>query len=300
MICGSPVCVSGALTGGPSNYLRWTYSRCSACGFLFLNPVCSEEQLQIFYAREYNPPGQVFNSFRDCPSFRRFEAWLRLRKILKELGDASKGSRWLEVGCGYGSFLEVCKEKGIDIIGQDLSEEALRTCRTRGLGIVNALSDGTPNGFDVVFSAHTLEHIPRGSTFLARIYDCMQPKGQLILVTPNGASLNSFLHRRRWRWWCLPDHCSLYTPVSIRIILECAGFSDIRVFTTETELELNTLWQLCFAKVFRRFTRTRQATESVQNWGGAVCSLIGFPVTRLLARLRRANELLVFATRPQG
>ncbi len=120
VICGSPVCVSSVLAGGTCNYHRWTYSRCSACGFLFLNPLCSEEELQTFYSHEYNPSGEVFNSFRDRPGFRQFEARLRLRKILNELGAASKRLRWLEVGCGYGNFLEVCKKEGIDIIGQDL------------------------------------------------------------------------------------------------------------------------------------------------------------------------------------
>ncbi len=182
-------------------------------------------------------------------------------------------------------------------MGKTFSEEALRTCHTKGLCVVNALSDAPPKGFDVVFSAHTIEHIPRGSTFLERIYDYLQPNGKLVLVTPNAVSLNSKLHRRRWRWWCLPDHCSLYTPMSVKIILEFAGFTDIRIFTSETELELDTLWQLCFAKVFRRLTRTRAGMESVQNWGGAVCSLISFPVTWPLARLMRANELFVFATK---
>ncbi len=95
-----------------------------------------------------------------------------LRRVAAEVGRCESV---LDAGCGDGYLLEALQEKGDRIAGVDLSLTALRRARERLGGeaqLTQAFLEALPfgdNAFDVVVSAHTLEHVKRLSEAVAEL-----------------------------------------------------------------------------------------------------------------------------------
>lgn len=79
------------------------------------------------------------------------------------------------------------------------------------------LADGEA---DAVLSTETLEHVPEPRTFLAEAARCVRPGGQLVLTVPFAA-----------RWHYVPHDYWRYTPASLKLLLEEAGFEDVVVWS---------------------------------------------------------------------
>ena len=73
----------------------------------------------------------------------------RLYKLL----DLRKGDRLLDVGCGPGRHSQIFFEKGIDVLGIDISEEFIRLAKKDSLGASFERQDALKMEFDAEFDA---------------------------------------------------------------------------------------------------------------------------------------------------
>jgi SAM-dependent methyltransferase len=87
----------------------------------------------------------------------------------------------LDFGCGLGqNIMNMPNAQGYDI-----SEFGIEFCRKKGINATNDL-DSIPNeAFDVVFSAHVLEHHPHPKTMLEDINKKLKKGKTLVLVIPH-------------------------------------------------------------------------------------------------------------------
>jgi SAM-dependent methyltransferase len=101
-----------------------------------------------------------------------------------------RAGRALDLGCGGGQHAELFARHYDEVLGVDLSAPMLELGRTRrphanvryehrDLLDLTPAEDGT---FDLVFSAHTLHHVPDLRQALPRIRELVRPGGQAILV----------------------------------------------------------------------------------------------------------------------
>ncbi|RJO60629.1 class I SAM-dependent methyltransferase [candidate division WS5 bacterium] len=96
--------------------------------------------------------------------------------------------RILDAGCGTGRILESCKE--YNACGIDLSDEAIKFCKTRSLGnIIQSTICDIPfqnNSFDVVISLDVLYHanVNNDLTALNEFYRVTNKDGIVILNLP--------------------------------------------------------------------------------------------------------------------
>ncbi len=72
---------------------------------------------------------------------------------------------------------------------------------------------------DVVLTTETLEHVLEPAVFLAEARRVLRDGGRIILTVPFSA-----------RWHYVPHDYWRYTPSSLRILLERAGFDDVVVY----------------------------------------------------------------------
>ncbi|HIJ74197.1 MAG TPA: class I SAM-dependent methyltransferase, partial [Candidatus Hydrogenedentes bacterium] len=95
----------------------------------------------------------------------------------------------LDVGCGTGAILDRLGEDA-QAAGVDFALEAIRFCRTRGIGrsaVASALAlPFDANGFDVVVSFDVLCHssIPDKHVAMRELYRVVKPGGLLLLNLP--------------------------------------------------------------------------------------------------------------------
>jgi len=81
----------------------------------------------------------------------------------QQIGEEIRGKSVLEIGCGDGEFLKILQDKGYKVKGFDISEEAIKRAKEKGIkcfqdDALKGLLKYEDNSFDTVFSMHLLEH----------------------------------------------------------------------------------------------------------------------------------------------
>lgn len=152
------------------------------------------------------------------------------QKLPRYLRDrlANVNAKILEIGCGYGNLLFALQNEGFkNIIGMDVSEQAVSYCTRHGLPVQkgNILSYVGNEQYDVVLMSHVLEHLPKDNVIpmLNKIRDTiLAPKGELYLMVPNAQSNTNC-------YWAYEDftHNMLFTAGSLLFVLREAGFQQI-------------------------------------------------------------------------
>jgi len=116
-------------------------------------------------------------------------------------------ARILDVGCGTGANLVRLSEYG-DAEGVDISPDALKFCRERGLYNVRLGAAETlpykDNEFDLVTALDVVEHIDDDVAGLREMRRVLRPGGRVLLFVPTfmflwGVQDDVSHHRRRYR-----------------------------------------------------------------------------------------------------
>lgn len=117
------------------------------------------------------------------------------RRVLDRLGERAGGGRLLDVGCSYGAFLELARERGWRVSGVELSRKAADYSeRERGLDVFRGILEEAAlpgERFDVVTLWDVVEHLDDPVRTLAEVHRVLAPGGTLVLFTINQRSLIS-------------------------------------------------------------------------------------------------------------
>jgi SAM-dependent methyltransferase len=219
MICGDTM-----RKKWPSN--GFYYFTCPRCQLDRVAPVPTREVLKDYYDKAYLVDREGYRR-----NLRRYSP--RDLKLLERLN--GKG-RMLEVGCSWGYFLAAARRRGWQVQGIELSDSAVRWAKERfGLNVTCGSIEDMPvaesTGFDVVVAWHVIEHVQDPMCFLKTVRDSLRPGGLLALRTPNIRSLPARLNGWAWHWVGAPAHLSLFSPKSLRLAVERAGFSVRHIST---------------------------------------------------------------------
>ncbi len=130
-------------------------------------------------------------------------------------------ARVLDIGCGTGFNMEQVRARyGSQVVGLDLSTDALTFCRSRNLpDLVDGDSTRSPfrsASFDVIMALDLIEHLDDDQAALREVARLLRPGGAVIIFTP----AFNFL-------WGLQDevshHRRRYTAGELRRKLDRAG-----------------------------------------------------------------------------
>ncbi len=149
---------------------------------------------------------------------------------------AQERARLLDIGCGNGQFLSRMRELGWEVVGVEPDPEAVRIAREQfGLKVFKGSLEQVElpqNSFDAITMKHVMEHVPDPIGALAKCHRLLKPEGKLVIVTPNIKSLGTHLFGKYWRGWEVPRHLFLFSPKSLRMCAEQAGFKVQELRTT--------------------------------------------------------------------
>jgi len=115
----------------------------------------------------------------------------RRAMVRRELADLPPGHA-LDVGCGSGGNSDVLRRLGWDVTALDMSEEALRAARRRGLRVLRADARTLPfrdGEFDLVLSTDAWEHVEEDERVAAEAHRVLRPGGTLFVAVPSGMDL---------------------------------------------------------------------------------------------------------------
>ncbi|MHC4354113.1 MAG: class I SAM-dependent methyltransferase [Planctomycetota bacterium] len=139
------------------------------------------------------------------------------------------GDRVLEIGCGIGSVVFKLSEQGYDVVGTDISGEAISygLKKYENIRLEVQPAEALPyedESFDVVLSFDLFEHIAATDTHLSEVRRVLRGGGYYLFQTPNKYSnaVYETLWTRSLQW--RRYHPSLHSPGQLRRRLAKHGF----------------------------------------------------------------------------
>ena len=160
----------------------------------------SYDYLDRFYRLCFGPHAELSSAFYDGDfSMTLQEAQHAKHQYVLDNLHITKGSRVLDIGCGYGAILNAVRERGGQGIGVSLAPKQVASCRAEGLEVYlrdwKTMDVDTFGAFDGVASLGAFEHFCSTDEYRAgrqeRIYDdffklchaVLPERGRLFLQT---------------------------------------------------------------------------------------------------------------------
>lgn len=213
---GCPVCLVSLNSGSNQfkfieNYRRdgeeWVLYECSNCTVRFWVPFDgSKADYQIEHACERN---HFFLPWNYREFFHSFE---------------DKPGKLLDIGCGAGEFLLLCKDRGYEPHGLEINESLARIVRDKGVDcfygyLGDFVKKEKKESFDCVTFFEVLEHLAEPKQFLKDVYSILKPRGAAVLSVP---------FRERSEIFKMidypPGHLTRWNSSSLEYIARNAGF----------------------------------------------------------------------------
>ena len=207
---------------------------CRSCGCIFQHPLPEPVALASFYPRRYwwsadARPGLAAALGKLERVYREFVGRDHVRFLQHCARGNRSGRSLLDIGCGTGTFLHLARQRGFVPHGMDVSEHAVAAARAQYHLPVQRGDIGSDlwpaHAFDFITMFHVLEHLPEPQHALEYAHGLLKPEGSLILQVPNAASLQARAFGPRWYGLDVPRHLINFTPRSLGLLLDRAGFS---------------------------------------------------------------------------
>jgi SAM-dependent methyltransferase len=138
--------------------------------------------------------------------------------------------RLLDIGCGNSVFLLRARQAGWDAHGIEPDPAAAAAAQAAGLPVMASGFEtvGGNGDFDIVTSAHVIEHVHDPLALLIAMKAHLRPGGSLWLATPNIHSIGHLLFGAAWLALDPPRHLQVFSRSGLNLLLLKAGFEDIR------------------------------------------------------------------------
>jgi len=205
--------------------------KCEKCDHVQLSPIPSRDEDIIFYDNNLQEKNlkQSF-SLRDHKKKSKIDTRRRFDLVSTI---CKKTDKILEIGSGYGFFLEEMKKSGYDITGLEVSKERRNISKKVTKAKIldkNLMEKNVDFGkFDVIVFFHVLEHISDSVSFLKNLKKILTENGRIIIEVPNYNDFQIDLNDAYRKWHFQRAHIHYFTPKTLKKILQKSGFKNITI-----------------------------------------------------------------------
>jgi len=205
-------------------YMYHRLMLCRRCDLLYASPIPSADHL----AEEYQ--AAAFDSGEEARHAARTYGqslpWIQQRLVDRD------GA--LDIGAGDGAFLETLLASGFtNVIGVEPSSApiAAASASVRPLLRQEIFRAGvfSPSRFSLVCCFQTLEHVTDPLAIVTEAFGILKPGGAVFLIVHNRKALSAKVLGRRSPIFDV-EHLQLFSPQSMRHLLQRAGFSQVRIW----------------------------------------------------------------------
>jgi 2-polyprenyl-3-methyl-5-hydroxy-6-metoxy-1,4-benzoquinol methylase len=232
----------------------WKIYRCTSCGLGILDPRPTKEELKGLYGREYFATQYDEGADPESPEFKKWLSLLEHR--VRFFRNKKRKGRLLDIGCGNGYFLALCRSKGYDVQGIDISQWVAKYATQRlGLDVrIGEIDDvDLPlQYFDIITMWHTLEHTPDPRRAMEKVRNWLKEDGILVVEVPNYEGTDARSYWQDWVGWQFPFHFFHFTPKTLRRLLAGCGFRVVRTKNYHSEKVKQTLKRIPVVSILAR------------------------------------------------
>lgn len=206
--------------------------RCSGCTFIFQAPLPGADETAALYDDAYAGATAGYFGKIDKKMRRSRGRARRLRRLA-----AGPAARFLDIGASGGFMVEAARETGFDVQGIELDPKSVAYARQHYPacpifhGTVEAFVRNEPSaaaGFEMIYCAEVIEHVPDVNAFVAAIALLLKPEGRLYLTTPDIGHWRRPRDIQRWDAFDPPSHCLYFDRNSLTRLLAKHGLRIVR------------------------------------------------------------------------
>lgn len=229
----------------------FTYNRCASCSHLYSPAYLSDEALSELYASMDNN----IHSGDEALSYRTQQSYVDYL-----VRHASKAARYLEIGPDTGLFAKALQQK-LEVKTAYLAEPNravwnqlvsvfkpdAATLKQNVFEFDEQIADSS---LDLAVGIHVLDHVTEPSKMVSWVSRKLVSNGVAAFVVHNERSLLAYILGNRWPAYCL-QHPQLYSPATLKTLLDANGFRDVIVYPTVNYFPLGYLIEHGLYAVFR-------------------------------------------------
>lgn len=202
--------------------------QCKTCGLVYTNPRIAPDILTKAYADgEY----RAYLSETKAKTITLLENLEWVEGVFG-LDDPLHGRRLLDVGTASGLFLQIAQQNGWEVVGIEPNHWLAEYGKNKlHLKIYNDTLDNIvlpANYFHAITLLDVIEHFDDPMFALKKLHNSLAVNGYVFIVTPNFDCIFSRILGRRW-WFIMAHHLYYFTPKSISMMLDRAGFEVVKV-----------------------------------------------------------------------
>jgi len=243
----------------------WTVHRCPTCGLGFLDPRPSESEIEGLYRSEYF--SERYDGGIDPDSHQYLKRLSGEQHRTKFIKSVKPSGHLLDIGCGYGYFLDASRREGYNVHGLDVSEWAAQYAVEKlglsmTIGKIGDVDFPSPN-FDIITMWHSLEHTPNPHMALQKAKSWLKKDGILVIDVPNYEGTDARKIWQEWDGWSLPYHYWHFTPKSLKQLLSQHGFTVVKHKDYHSDVVKENLKRIPIVNLFARLIAKLYSGTSV-------------------------------------
>jgi SAM-dependent methyltransferase len=206
-------------------YMHWRLSECRRCDLLYSDPAPSPHELTALY-READ-----FDSAREARHASRTYGGF-LARIVPSLPDRDGAA---DIGTGDGAFLTELLAAGfVNVAGIEPSAAPIDAAHPSIRALIRhdifRADSFAPQSLSLITCFQTIEHLSDPLSFCMAAGRALKPGGVLLLIGHNRRAFSAKILGRKSPIYDI-EHFQLFSPASIRHLLESAGFSQVQVMS---------------------------------------------------------------------
>lgn len=215
---------------------------CAHCGLIFYD---FKNDYAKFLEKQYSKgyfTGEV--KLRSYSDYGKDESIIKknMKWYLNKILEIKKQGRILDVGCAYGYFLELAKEKGFEVFGIDPSDYAVKHAKRKfGKRVQKSfleVADFPSNYFDVITMFDVFEHLADPKKDLEKVYKMLKKNGILVMATGDTSSFWACFSGRKWTFYNPPQHIFYFNRDNVQKIVESSGLKVLEIIKSGKWLSL--------------------------------------------------------------
>jgi len=204
--------------------------QCKNCTHIQLSPIPSPKENRKFYDEDKMSKNIKLHSMRVMKekSKKDTQTHVNLTKKISQ-----KKSKILEIGSGYGFFLDLMNKERYDVTGIEISKirrnYAKRISKSEVLDF--DITEQVPEigKFDSIVMFHVLEYIADPIHFLKNTSKLLKNTGKLLIKIPNVNDLSLKYHESYRYWFWQRAHANYFSPKVLKLVMKKAGFKKIKI-----------------------------------------------------------------------
>ena len=205
------------------------HNLCKKCGFLYVDPTLNEEITHSNFLNEDSYTKVLLNKENIDLDKKKF------LYSLQKLNISLKNKTVLDIGCGFGFFLDVAREFGCEVYGSELNKSCLNLLKKKKIPLVNNY-ENYHEKFDIISLWLVLEHLFDPGALLKHIHRLLKKNGRLIINIPNYKSLTARILKEKCTMFSGEQHINFFSKKNLEDFLFNNFFETILSETVISDL----------------------------------------------------------------